>query len=335
MPRGSRLAVVAFACLMPPASGLAQTATSTDGPRLVAVRTEPEEPSFGRAFDLRATLRIPPGFTAFLPDTLLPSAAIESLGPGRWTATPGPGDSVDIEAVYPVMGFRGGRSDLPALQTWMMADGASGGAAREAARSVRELGSDPSQGARFHLVRLGAVTVVPLLSADDSGATLEPRPAADVIGGVWNAWLLLAMALVAAAMIAGIRVLVWRRRSRGGPGLGGPHASPKDQALRELDRIRAEGWHKNGRIVEFYRSSTDALRRFAQQTEPSWGRALTSTEVLRRIEERWGWGGAESLVAAVTMAERVKFGGRRRDPDAAEADWEAIREWIEAVPEGD
>ncbi|MEX2581741.1 MAG: hypothetical protein WD766_00575, partial [Gemmatimonadota bacterium] len=109
--------------------------------------------------------------------------------------------------------------------------------------------------------------------------------------------------------------------------------SPREQALRELERIRSLGWHRNGRMEDFYASSTATLREFARELEPDWNAGLTSTELLRKIEERWGTEGAEQIVEAIAAAERVKFGYHRPAADAAEADWARIREWVRGAPE--
>lgn len=86
-------------------------------------------------------------------------------------------------------------------------------------------------------------------------------------------------------------------------------------------------------MEDFYASSTATLREFARELEPDWNAGLTSTELLRKIEERWGTEGAEQIVEAIAAAERVKFGYHRPAADAAEADWARIREWVRGAPE--
>jgi hypothetical protein len=322
------------ACLIWPLSGYAQVSRSTGEPRVVEVQVEPGQPLFGRAFELRATLRIPPGSLAFFPDTLTSVYAVESLGPGRWSSVPGPADSIDLRAVYPVIGLREGLSDLPVLETWMSVDSVPDRPAQDIARSLAELGDNPEGRAQSFLLQLGTVTVVSVLPADT--AELEPRPPADVRGGVWNAWLLFAALLIAAAGIVGTRMRARRLRAGDGSGLpvAVPHRSPTVEALRELDRIRAQGWHRKGQMLEFYSASTEALRLFARETEPRWGKALTSRELLDRMERRWAPGRVAALSEAVMVAERVKFGDHRPDAEAAERDWLKIREWIGSVSSG-
>ena len=119
----------------------------------------------------------------------------------------------------------------------------------------------------------------------------------------------------------------------GAGGLPGIVLSPRAEALRELDRIRERGWHRNGRTVEFYDATTGVLRHFAERKEARWSTALTSTELLGQLAERWGGEPVAALRDAVWSAERVKFGALRPTPDTAEGDWTTVRDWIGALPE--
>jgi uncharacterized protein YbjT (DUF2867 family) len=75
------------------------------------------------------------------------------------------------------------------------------------------------------------------------------------------------------------------------------------------------------------------LRQLSEVEEPGWSRALTSTELVDRIRERWGDGRVAKLSPAIWAAERVKFGDHRPGPEVAEADWAAVRDWIRELPE--
>src|SRR5262245_37188341 len=97
-----------------PGQSPGQTRAPVGGLQLLEVRAEPKPPPFGEAFALHLTLRVPPAVLVFLPDTLVPSAAVQSVGRGTWVE-PGPGDSLRIHATYPVIGFREGRVKLPAI----------------------------------------------------------------------------------------------------------------------------------------------------------------------------------------------------------------------------
>ncbi len=175
---------------------------------------------------------------------------------------------------------------------------------------------------------------------------LAPRPPAGVLGGDWSAWLFLAGTLFLVA--AAIGVWWWSRRGRAddpepGSGASDPR-SARETALAELERIRGEGWHRNGRMTRFYTASTDVLRSFHAQVEPPLHPSLTSRELIRALRAREGdervagTTRAETtelgaLADAVTRAERVKFGVHRPDPEDAERDWRSIRHWIRSAPE--
>ncbi len=336
--RAAFAAALAVASFLPRPAAARQAAPATPPPvRLVAFTNEPREPEIGEVFALNVTLRIAPGVVAFLPDTLLPARDAVSAGSGRWELGIAPGDSVDVRATYPVLGLDPGGAQLPSLEVWTrpVAPGEQPGPRALASLAGRPgaaspAGEPPAPGLERTVIPTGGVLIMPLramIEADDGG--LRPRPPADVVGGLWSAWLAGAVAL----LLAGAAALLWLLRGRGSSGLilGPP---PRKEALSELDRIRTLGWHTNGRVVEFYDATTGVLRRFADLTEAECGRYLTSTELLGRLEELWGSGRVTELRHAVGSAERVKFGFDRPEAEAAESDWATVRAWIEGLPEG-
>jgi hypothetical protein len=80
-------------------------------------------------------------------------------------------------------------------------------------------------------------------------------------------------------------------------------------------------------------SSTDAIRTFAHEIEPTLTTALTSSELVRTLEERWGQEETAALAAVVESAERAKFGSWAPDPEEAERDWTALRDWVRRAPQ--
>ena len=312
-----------------------QSQDSPSEARLVAFTVDPQTPEFGEVFDLRLTVRIAPGVITFLPDTLIPAPASVSAGSGEWSEIAGPGDSVDVRASYPVMGFLNGRVDLPSLELWIrpVTDREMSGP-----RPASDLGDvllDPANGLRRTLIPVGAIQIAPLREMAEAGDGLFPRPPADVLGGQWSSWLLSAVGLtiIASTVLAWFLVSRWRLARSAAEGLG-QGGSPRDEALRELDRIRGLGWHAEGRFIEFYEASTRVLRRFSEQYEPEWGIALTSSELLAKLRGRWGPSSVERLASAVSVAEWVKFGRYRPEIEAAEGHWIMIRDWILGMPEG-
>jgi hypothetical protein len=301
----------------------------TDRVRLVGFRTQPTAPEFGVPFDLELTLRVAPGTTVFLPDTLNPTDASASAGRGAWRAAEGPADSVDVVATYPLMGFLSGQIRLPPLEAWVgPAPAAEAGAMVHSAADLDRLSAAEAETMRLAVVPTGFIRLEALHEMAGAGDSLLPRPPADVLGARWSLWLVLGavIAAVALAVTGGALLSEWRGRRRAAPHAFG--RSPRDEALHELERIRSLGWHREGRLADFYDATTGVLRRFSEQEERDWGTALTSTELMDRIRARWGPDPIGELAAAVIAAERVKFGRDRPGPEAAEAHWKAVRDWI-------
>lgn len=302
--------------------------------RLVGFTVEPEAPELGQVFDLRITVRIGPGVVAFLPDTLVPGNASVSAGTGDWSETAGPADSVDIHGSYPVMGFLSGAVDLPSLELWTGPAGADEVGGARTARDLVEMGRVLGDELQSILIAVGTTEIIPLSEMAEVTGDLFPRPAADVLGGQWSVWFLSGVVTTTAG-VSFAWLLIFRRRlaRRGEARLNGRDQSPRGEALRELDRIRGLGWHTEGRMVEFYDASTGVLRRFSAQEEADWGIALTSSELLVRLQDRWGSNSVKHLGSAISVAERVKFGGYRSEVEIAVGHWMTIRDWIEGMAE--
>ena len=324
--------VLAFFATLSTEGARAQSLDLPSEARLVGFTVEPEAPEFGEVFDLRITVRIGPGVVAFLPDTLAPGAASFSAGSGVWSEASGPADSVDIQTTYPVMGFLSGPVELPWLELWTRPAGAGEVGGARPLSDLTDVGPTLGDEVRSSLISVGATEIVPLAEMAEAAGDLFPRPAADVLGGQWSIWFLLAVVTA----IAGVSVtwlIVYRRRlaMRGDPELNGQDRSPRGEALRELDRIRGLGWHTEGRMVEFYDASTGVLRSFSEKEEADWGIALTSSELLEKLQGRWGSNSVENLGSAVSVAEHVKFGGYGSEVQSAEGHWATIRDWIDGM----
>ena len=311
---------------------IAQSPDAQSEVRLVGFAIEPAGPELGEVFDLRITVRIGPGVVAFLPDTLSPRDASVSAGSGDWNETSGPADSVDIRASYPVMAFLSGQLDLPRLELWTRPAEVGEATGARPLRDLVDTGTGFGDEFQPTVVSVGAAEIVPLSEMAEATGDLFPRPAADVLGGQWSVWFL--SALVSAFLGAGLAgLLIYRRRlaSRGEAELDGRDRSPRGEALRELDRIRGLGWHTEGRMIEFYDASTGVLRRFSEQEESDWGSALTSSELVVKLQSRWGSNNLEGLGSTVSVAERVKFGGYASEVETAEGHWATIRDWIDGM----
>jgi hypothetical protein len=184
-------------------------------------------------------------------------------------------------------------------------------------------------------LRLGGVDLGPFQPLEEEGIGASPRPPADVLGGEWSVWRFLVFAVLALAGLGLLTVLSRevRERAQASALLGVPRGSPREEALRELERILALGWHRNGRVDDFYAGTGDVLRRFAVTIEPAWGLHLTSSELVDRLGKHRGLPDDLALHEAILSGERVKFGRERPDPEQAEAHWQVVRSWILARPE--
>lgn len=337
--RRASVAVAALgvlAAVAPPAA-LTQAPGPTAPPvRLVAFTNEPREPELGEIFALNLQLRFAPGLVAFLPDTLVPAPDASSAGAGTWELGIAPADSIDVRATYPVIGLDPGGVELPRIEVWTR-PAASG--ERAGPRALSSLSADGDTAdpdtvpglQRTELV-IGGALIMPyqaLTEAADGG--MLPRPPADVVGGQWSPWGV-ALFLVGAAMIGMVGWLFLAGRVSAAGVL--VRLPPRAEALAELDRIRGLGWHANGRVVQFYDATTGVLRKFTERTDDDLGTYLTSSELLGRLEDRWGKERVASLRDAVWSAERVKFGYDRPAGPTAEADWSTVRGWIAELPEG-
>ncbi|MBM4185600.1 MAG: YaeQ family protein [Gemmatimonadetes bacterium] len=300
--------------------------------RLVAFTNEPREPEFGRVFELYLTLRFAPGIVAFVPDTLIPDQHSFSAGRGTWTSAAGLADSVDVQATYPVMGFLTGGIQLPWLEVWSRPAASGETPGLRGADELARLSDAERSMLQRTLVEIGGALIQVPKEMQGEEASIDPRPPADVLGGNWSAWLVAAMIVSATAtlLLAGMFVTSRRAEARSGDLTVALH--PREEALRELDRLLALGWHASGRVAEFYDATTGVLRRLSEVQEPEWRRALTSTELVERMHARWGPASVERLRPAIWSAERVKFGGRRPEPKTAEADWSVVRDWIRELP---
>jgi hypothetical protein len=310
------------------ATGLQSQTTPIRGVGRVTVETEPAEPPFGEPFDILLTLRLRPGVDVFLPDTLSTAPAAESYARGSWQTSPAGGDSLEVIARYPAIGYGEGRILLPGLDMWVAIASDGTGGVRSAGALATGLPADA-----LRSIQLGTIEIGRYAAMSDS-TEMSPRPAAGVLGARWNLWLVLAIGLVSMAGVGGAGVLVSRWRNRLARVLGRrSHRSPREEALSELQRLLSLGWHLDGKVDEFYASSTDVLREFAQRLDPSWPTSLTSSELVAKLQERWNGAFTSDLGPTISMAENVKFGGDRPDAGAAEADWQRIHSWIRSVPE--
>jgi len=327
------MALLASALALP-TSATGQAVEVAPHARLVEFWTIPDRPAMGEPFELHLTLRLRPG-TAGFPEHVLPSSAYaEGTGPGSFSEVAASGDSIDLVAAFPMIAFRSGVVGLPELPLRFLAATGQGedGWRWEEGKAGARIG-DPATEGTLVLLRLGAIQVASVLP-DDTGDPLVLRPAADVFGGersrrglVGLALLWLAAGLGAPAVLLVIGSTLRSRRVKIRPG-----ESARNVALAGLDRALADGWHREGRMSDFYRAITRTMRTFAASLDTEWGADLTMREVVAGVMLRWGPDLAGGLASSVARAERVCFGDERPSLHAAEEDWRRIRDWVRDTP---
>jgi hypothetical protein len=138
---------------MLPASVVRASAQTIPPPRIVGVATVPEAPAFGQLFRIEVTLRVAPGTSVEMPDTLIPAANTGSVGPGELRTTPAEGDSLDVTGSYPVIAFLVGPVALPRLEAKLRR--VDGPAALASAANRAELAAE----AEVRVLSLGALEI--------------------------------------------------------------------------------------------------------------------------------------------------------------------------------
>ena len=192
---------------------------------------------------------------------------------------------------------------------------------------------DPVSEGVLVLLRLGAIQVASVLP-DDTEDPLVLHPTADVLGGDRShrglaglALLWLAGGLAAATLILAIAGTLRSRYET-----SQSEESARSRALASLDLALTDGWHREGRMSDFYRAITGNMRTFAASLDPGWGADLTMREVVAGVMLRWGPDRVGSLASTVARAERTCFGNECPSLHTAEEDWQRIRDWIRDTP---
>ena len=331
MRPGMLLALIA----MLGSAAAAEGQQGVSGIRIIRAWTEPASPGFAEPAVVKIEMRVAPAMRVFMPDTLALAAEMASIGAGEWQTTRSGGDTLNLLATYPIIGYRKGIQELPALE---IAVGSAPAEARGPRVSrIAEARTGAGGALLTTTIPLGSTTIGEYTAVEELGenAAVVPRPPADVIGGQWSIWLILAIGLASATGIGALGSLLPRWWSGKGSGLMARlrGRSAKQQALKELDRLRSLGWHQDGRVDDFYASASGALRQFAAHVNPEYSSALTATELVALLESKGNPARVQRLSGALATAELAKFGTLRPDSVTAEGDWSAIREWVVSTPE--
>ena len=192
--------------------------------------------------------------------------------------------------------------------------------AREAAGSAR-VGHLPT-------VRLG---VVPVLSPDDTSATL--RPLRGPLGAPWWERVPWHIVGLCALGLVGLVFVLWRLRRRRAPAAAPAQArAPKDPAalaLEALEALRGLRLPEHGRFAEHAFHLTRILRRFLEATQGAPRPGDTTAELLVHL------GSApltredlERLAALLGAWDRVKFARAASSPEEARRAEDAVEELV-------
>ena len=182
---------------------------------------------------------------------------------------------------------------------------------------------------------------------DDIARGLEPRPPADVVGFSWNVPAVLGASLLSLLLLGVVTVQAreWlAARAAAAVQVETPPEMPeewRDRALAQLDRVRAGGHHRAGRLRDFYEDAGDAVRQYVSHFDPAWDRSRTSTELMRDLSAAPGWPDPDALARAMGRGEVAKFaataavrndaaGVREGAAATAERDWATMRAWVDA-----
>lgn len=329
-PAGTVVWAAALLCAPGLRDGLAAQTVPGAGSGTATVSADTVE--MAEVFELRVTVPVPSGSVVYFPDTLPRAPDIESFGPVEWDADRGPENGATLTLVYPLIPFGTGVVAVPPVDivTVPAEDDAEGeripggsrvGAWQDAPLSVRNT----------RRVVGAAVRVRPVYTAEDVMVGMSPRPPADVVGSSWS-WPSIALILLFSTVLGGAVVATTREWLAGRTTHdAGPTAPPRPEdmrqrALAELDRLLAAGPHSEVHALDLYTSSSDVIRSYAEALHPEWGRELTSTELMGRLDGA-GRGGAE-LLAEMGTAEAVKFGRLRPGAAASERHLQALQKWV-------
>ena len=177
-------------------------------------------------------------------------------------------------------------------------------------------------------VRLG---VVPVLSPDDTSATL--RPLRGPLGAPWWERVPWRIVGLAALGLSALAFLVWRLRRRRVP-VAAPVAAravkdPATLALEALEALRGLHLPEHGRFAEHAFHLTRILRRFLEATQGAPRPGDTTSELLIHLgATRLTPGDLDRLAGLLGAWDRVKFARAASSPEEARRAEDAVEEMV-------
>jgi hypothetical protein len=269
------------------------------------------------------------------PDTVAHTDFLESHRAVQWQAEPDASGGALLTLEYPVLAFGVGIVPVPGFDVFVEPSGGRAtGAPLPGGSFVGPWSEAPASGARALRVPRRGVWVNPVFTPEELEAGIQPMPSADVVGPSWHRPSLLAglgfLAVLVFLLLRATTAWVGRRLGVDGEGARTwtPEASRR-HALAELERLRAEGLAASGRTHELYTRSSGVVRQYVSRLRPEYGADLTSSELMRRLDDAERSAEQVSLAREMGAAEVVKFGRLRPAEDAADEHLRALRAWVE------
>jgi len=290
----------------------------------------------GDAFRLVVRLTVPPGRALYVPDMLPGTVFVESLSPVEITAVPSADAGASVTLTYPMIAFGAGLRPVPGFDA--VSTSRAGSTGRMELPGGSAIGeweaAPPASDPAVTVTRLPRrdVWVVPVFTAEDYVEGVEPRPAADVLGGSWS-WPTLALMALCSTLLLGTVVSVardWTARTAEAEA-DDPEAAldaARRVALGALDGLIAEAASGSAPVDSLYLRASGVLRRYVEGFDRAWRPSDTTTELMAKLVLREAGGGVEPLVGVLRSAEAVKFGRRRPSRSAAATDLAALRTWV-------
>ncbi len=304
-PAGARVRLAALA--LAATSAFAATPAAAQQVRTAVL---PDTATVGDVVRAAVWIDLLPGFKVAFPDSLPIADTLENAGKRQLQERPRPNGGVTVAAVFPVTPWRTGDHPLPVVLLHVIGPGRD----------------------TLIAARLPGLHVRSVLPADTSKQ--KPKPPAGVVGPDRLLWPYILAALLALLILALLARWLWRRLRRPPVVIVAPEEvlTPRERALRELDRARAAGLVETGEMKHFYTRSTIAVRQYLDALSPAWGADRTTSELIPRLRSV-DLGVAAALARLLDRADLVKFARLRPAQGEALSDWSALREWVEHFPE--
>ncbi|MGH7506266.1 MAG: hypothetical protein ACRELX_11470 [Longimicrobiales bacterium] len=285
---------------------VAPAAAQHSAPYRPTTAVVPQTITVGDVFQAAIRLEIPADATVSFPDSLALPANVEVAGRRDVHVDSTAAGNRVYTAVYPLTAWQPGSVSLPGATVL-----------------VRAGRGDATVDASFPEFSIESV-----LPADT--ASIEPKPAKDVLGAnrVWWPIVLGAALLLAVLVLA----YVWYRRRQPAPEAPPiePAVPPRALALERLEHARSLHLVEAGQVKEFYSLVSDALRGYLNALDGRWTADLTTTELAGVMRGKGIDAEAAALLGLLGSADLVKFARRRPVAPEAYGEWSVARGWVES-----